>query len=61
MTDSMTERERRFQLWGWGLFILCALLYTASSLESGSLLGLAGSLVFLIACFVFLLPLLRRE
>ncbi len=57
----MSERERKFQLWGWGLFILCALLYTASSLESGSILGLLGSGVFLIACFVFLIPLLRRD
>lgn len=57
----MSERERRFQLWGWGLFVLCALLYTASSLESGSILGLLGSLVFVIACLVFLIPLLRRD
>ena len=57
----MPERERRFQLLGWGLFIFCALLYTASSLESGNTLGLLGSLVFLIACVVFLIPLLRRD
>jgi len=57
----MSDRDRKFQLWGWGLFIICALLYTASSLESGSLLGVAGSVVFLIACFVFLMPLLQRK
>jgi hypothetical protein len=57
----MSERERKFQLWGWALFIFCALLYTASSLESGSVLGLMGSVVFLVACFVFLIPLLRRD
>ena len=51
----------RFQLWGWGLFILCALLYIVASIESGSITSLIGSLVFLVACFVFLIPLLRRK
>ena len=56
----MPERERRFQLWGWSLFIVCALLYIAASLESASLWSLLGSVVFLLACVVFMVPLLRR-
>lgn len=56
----MSERERRFQLWGWGLFVVCALMYVVSSVESGSLWSLAGSVVFLVACFVFMIPLVRK-
>lgn len=55
----MSERERRFQLWGWGLFVISALFYIISSLESGSVWSLLGGVVFLIACFAFLIPLLR--
>jgi len=44
------------QIWGWGLFIVSALAFIASSLRSGDMLGLTGGLFFLVACFVFLIP-----
>ena len=50
--------EKKFQLWGWMLFVICALLYMVSAIESGSVLGLLGSIVFLIACVLFLIPLI---
>lgn len=50
----------RLQLWGWALFIVCALLYTVSSLQSGSMIDLLGSLAFLVACVLFIIPLTRR-
>jgi energy-coupling factor transporter transmembrane protein EcfT len=51
------ERTRlRYQLWGWVLFVLCALLFLASSVVNGDVLAAAGSLVFLLACGVFLVP-----
>ena len=50
-------RELKFQLWGWFLFIASASFFTASSLRSGDLLSLFGSLFFLGACLVFLIPL----
>ncbi len=43
---------------GWMLFIGSALCYTASTFKSGDILGMGGSLLFLIACFVFLWPLI---
>jgi hypothetical protein len=55
----MTDRERRFQLWGWGLFVLCALFYMAASARAGDVLTLVGSVVFLVACFIFIIPLLK--
>jgi len=45
------------QITGWILFIGSALFFTASTFKSGDILGLGGSLLFLIACFVFLWPL----
>lgn len=53
--------ERNWHLAGWVLFILCALLYIASSLRSGDMLSFTGSVVFFVACFVFLVPLLRQS
>ncbi|CAA9384279.1 hypothetical protein AVDCRST_MAG94-5056 [uncultured Leptolyngbya sp.] len=51
------QRELKFQLWGWFLFIASASFFTASSLRSGDLLSLVGSLFFLGACIVSLIPL----
>ena len=48
--------EFKCQFAGWGLFVLSALFFTAASLRSGDALAIAGSLLFLVACFVFLLP-----
>jgi predicted membrane channel-forming protein YqfA (hemolysin III family) len=53
------SNDHAYHLTGWILFIICALLYIVASLESGDALTLWGSLIFLIACFVFIIPLLR--
>ncbi len=53
------ERERQLQLWGWGLFIASASFYTLSSLRSGDIPSILGSLFFLGACIVFVVPLLK--
>lgn len=50
----------RYQLWGWILFVFSALFFIATSLRAGDLLGLAGGLLFLLACFVFLVPLVHE-
>ncbi len=59
MSDSSGDvaRERRFHIWGWVLFMICAGFFIASAVESGSVLGLTGSLIFLVACLLFLAPL----
>jgi len=51
--------ERRAHLAGWVLFIVCALFFLAAALKNRDILTLIGSLVFLIACVVFLVPLVR--
>jgi len=50
--------HHRFQLWGWIIFIFSALFFIASSLRAGDPLSLIGGLLFLLACFVFLVPLI---
>jgi hypothetical protein len=57
LTGDDGERERRFHLWGWILFVVCAGFFIASAVDSGSTLGIIGSVVFLVACGVFIAPL----
>lgn len=51
---------QRLDLWGWILFLVCALLFTAAGLRDGDVLITVGSVLFVVACVLFLLPLLRR-
>jgi len=53
------KQEIKYQLAGWILFIICAVLFVASSLKNHDILTFMGSVVFLIACIVFLIPLIR--
>ena len=50
------DRKLKFQLLGWLLFIVCALFYLASSLKNRDALAILGSLAFMVACIVFLVP-----
>ena len=52
-------QDLKYQLLGWILFIVCAIFFIASSLKNGDTLTLIGSVIFLIACMVFLMPLFR--
>jgi len=54
------KKELKYQLWGWVLFIVCAIIFIASSIRMGDVLMLIGSLFFLAACFLFLIPLLPK-
>ena len=49
--------KRRIETAGWVLFIISAVFFIWASWRSGDLLGLLGSVVFFLACFVFLVPL----
>jgi len=51
------------QIWnlaGWLLFIASALFFLAASIRAGDILAIIGSLAFLLACFVFLVPLVSH-
>ena len=51
------EHRHHWQLWGWILFIVSALFFIVTSLRAGDPLGLLGGVFFLVACFVFMVPL----
>ena len=52
-------QDLKYQLLGWILFIVCAIFFITSSLINGDTLTFVGSVIFLIACMVFLMPLFR--
>ncbi len=41
---------------GWLMFIVSALFIIAAAWRAGDLLALAGAVLFLVACFSFLVP-----
>ena len=57
----LSKQEFSCHLWGWILFIVCALFFIASALKNQDPLTLTGSVVFLVACIIFLIPLLRSN
>ncbi len=59
MAKEGRDRNRKLEVWGWCLFIVSAVFFVASTARSGDTLGLLGSLFFLFACIVFLVPCLR--
>jgi hypothetical protein len=52
---------RKIHIAGWVVFILSAFGFIASSLRNGDIYGLIGSVLFLIACIIFLFPFFIRE
>ena len=48
----MHRRDR----WGWLLFLVSAVLFTAAGVRAGDWLVVGGSIVFGVACLFFLAP-----
>jgi hypothetical protein len=55
--DNTFSIEWICQIVGWILFVICAIFFLASGLKNDDILTTIGSAAFLIACFVFLYPL----
>ena len=47
--ENKIRQEIKYQLAGWVLFIICAILFIASSLQHHDMLTFIGSVIFLIA------------
>lgn len=61
-SNKTTPRDRTkyvIELVGWVIFVLSALCFVMASI--GDPWSMAGSLLFLLACIVFLIPVLRRR
>jgi len=59
MHEPPIKRDLQLQLLGWIIFIFCALLFLASSIRNQDDIAVTASLLFLIACFVFMIPLIK--
>jgi len=57
----LSQRERRFQLAGWILFLVCALFFMSSAALNGDILYLVGSIIFFVGCIVFVIPLISND
>ena len=55
------SRHEKYDVVGWGLFIVSAVFFLVAAVEWESLTSIMGSLFFLVACFVFLIPILWKE
>jgi hypothetical protein len=60
MSNGKRNRERKFQLSGWILFIVCAGFFIASAIKTDDILVLAGSIIFLGGCVVFIIPMVIK-
>ncbi len=52
--NNSPHREKKFELWGWLLFVISALFFIVSSVRTGDMVALLGGVFFLLACVVFL-------
>ena len=59
--ENQTIQEIKYQIVGWILFVICAIFFIASSLKNHDILTFIGSVIFLIACIVFFIPLVRAR
>jgi hypothetical protein len=60
MSTDQRNRERKFQLSGWILFLVCAGFFIASAIKADDILVLVGSIIFLGGCVVFIIPMVIK-
>lgn len=61
MPKGSSRKDKKFELWGWLLFVVSALFFIAASLRNGDVVGLLGGVFFLLACLVFLAAFRERD
>lgn len=59
MPNMRLKKEKDYNFLGWVLFVICAVLFIISSFKSGDIVMLAGSIIFLTACVLFIIPLIK--
>lgn len=57
----MSVFEHKCHLAGWVIFIFSALFFMTSSILNGDPVGFVGALLFLVACLVFIYPLIVKK
>lgn len=61
MSVNENNREQKFNLWGWIMFLVCACFFIASAVDTENIWGLVGSIIFLVGCIIFIIPLVRQK
>ena len=56
MPENGPQRDKKYDLLGWILFVFSAVFFMAASIRAGDVVGLLGGLFFLLACVAFLAP-----
>ena len=59
--NNQISQEEKYHLAGWILFVICSIFFIASSLKNHDTLTFIGGLLFLVACVVFLIPLVKTN
>ena len=59
MKEDQGKEGINYQITGWLSFVICALFFIASSLKNHDTLTFIGSVIFLVACIIFLIPIFR--
>jgi hypothetical protein len=54
VSKNTPQKDKRYELWGWILFVISALFFIVSSIRAGDIVSLLGGVFFLLACVVFL-------
>jgi uncharacterized membrane protein len=54
VSENNPQKDKKYDLWGWILFVISALFFIASSIRAGDMIGLLGGVFFLLACAFFL-------
>ncbi len=54
-------KERTYHLLGWALFMTSSALFAVSAWRSRDVAALIGSILFLLACLLFVIPMLRKS
>lgn len=57
--ENQIKQINKYHILGWVLFIICAIFFMASGWKNNDIWTFIGSFIFLAACVVFLIPLLK--
>jgi uncharacterized membrane protein YtjA (UPF0391 family) len=59
MPEDEKNQELKIQLWGWGIFVICSVLFIISGLRARDVVATIASVLFLIGCVIFMIPLVK--
>lgn len=61
MSVRKQERESRWQLFGWVIFLGCSIFFILSSVIDGGPWTLIAGVLFFLGCVIFLIPFIWKK